>query len=249
MAIVGMRQAGENWAENRGQGPVWICGAAVITRQFVLTAAHCVGGRAPEKLVVRLGEYNLSSITDGPHQDRQVISVTLHPQFVSRQNDVALLRLDKPAEFGLTVRPVCLPVPGAPEATEAPRRVAGWGKLSFAGAGAAVLQEAKLILVPAEACEDIYRRLSSFSESFPGGGFLGTKLCAVDPSSRGADACQGDSGGPLTGLRSDGRFSLDGIVSLGVGCGDPDFPGVYTRVESYVPWIVAVIATAEAEAA
>ncbi|KAF0288680.1 Proclotting enzyme [Amphibalanus amphitrite] len=249
MAVIGMRQPGENWAENRGQGPVWICGGAVVTPRFVLTAAHCVGGRALDKLVVRLGEYNLSSTTDGPHQDRLVSAVTLHPQFVSRQNDVALLRLDVPAEFGLLVRPVCLPVPGAPVPPPGLRRVAGWGRLSFEGAGAAVLQEAKLTLVPADACESIYRRLSSFGESFPGGGFLGTKLCAVDPSTRGADACLGDSGGPLTGLRPDGRFALVGIVSLGVGCGDPDFPGVYTRVESYVPWIVAVIATAEAEAA
>ena len=55
-----------------------------------------------------------------------------------------------------------------------------------------------------------------------------------------SDLCpQGDSGGPMT-LRdpSSGRVQLVGIVSSGVGCGHPKFPGVYTRVSMYVDWIL-----------
>ena len=29
-----------------------------------------------------------------------------------------------------------------------------------------------------------------------------------------------------------------GIVSLGKGCGDPRFPGLYTRVSSMMPWLI-----------
>ena len=48
----------------------------------------------------------------------------------------------------------------------------------------------------------------------------------------GADSCQGDSGGPLS---CNGK--LAGIVSFGIGCGRPMYPGIYTKVEKYTSWI------------
>ena len=43
---------------------------------------------------------------------------------------------------------------------------------------------------------------------------------------------QGDSGGPLT---VGGK--LVGIVSWSIGCGESEYPGVYTRVSKYIDWI------------
>ena len=53
---------------------------------------------------------------------------------------------------------------------------------------------------------------------------------------------QGDSGSPLicrTG--EEGEFQVTGIVSLGRGCGDTKYAGVYTRVSAFKEWIEQVI--------
>ena len=66
----------------------------------------------------------------------------------------------------------------------------------------------------------------------------------------GVDACQGDSGGPASVLKGGRQTQVRvieillrqpipqiGIVSLGKGCGDPRFPGLYTRVSSLLTWL------------
>lgn len=49
---------------------------------------------------------------------------------------------------------------------------------------------------------------------------------------------QGDSGGPLMYQLENSRWITIGVVSWGIGCGNKNSPGIYTKVSNYIPWII-----------
>ncbi|XP_037087887.1 coagulation factor X-like [Pollicipes pollicipes] len=225
--------------EQRPSRISWFCGGALLNERFVATAAHCLGQFQKNRLLVRVGDFDLHYDTDAAHQDLLVDRIYLHPAYehYRKHNDLALLRLSTAARLGPLVRPVCLP-PAGVNLTGQWTSLAGWGHTDFGGESSAVLQEVRLPLVDTATCEAHYRTLgNNFQQDFAPG-FGDTKICAHDTTGHGRDSCQGDSGGPMTFRDpASGRVQLVGIVSTGVGCGHPTFPGVYTRVAMYVDWI------------
>ena len=92
-------------------------------------------------------------------------------------------------------------------------------------------QTCQYVRVPTITNSDCNNNYSDYELSI-----LNSMLCAGYPGEGGKDACAGDSGGPLV-CNENGNAVLAGVVSWGTGCGESDYPGVYSRVTHVLDWI------------
>ncbi|XP_064075556.1 serine proteinase stubble-like [Vanessa tameamea] len=213
------------------------CGAALLNENWAITAAHCVERVPPSELLVRLGEYDLAN-EEEPYgfAERRVQIVASHPHFdpATFEYDLALLRFYEPVTFQPNILPVCVP-DDDDDYVGRTAYVTGWGRLYDEGPLPSVLQEVEVPVINNTACESMYLA-AGYNEHIPN-----IFICAGWKKG-GSDSCEGDSGGPMVVPRGrDGRFVLSGIISWGIGCAEPNQPGVYTRISEFRDWINQIL--------
>ncbi|XP_077574798.1 trypsin [Stigmatopora nigra] len=198
------------------------CGGSLINKYWVITAAHCDIG--VNKMMIVAGDYSLI-IYEGTEQELLPQLLLPHPEYNSatEDNDIMLIKLRSPVVLNSFVSIALLAWQGASIVEGRLCRVSGWGYTNpRGGLIPSVLRTVRLPIISSQKCNS--------SGSF-NGNITENMICA-GYSGGGKDACQGDSGGPLV---CDGL--IHGLVSWGNGCGDAQFPGVYTAVSNYRRWI------------
>ncbi|XP_066949425.1 trypsin-1-like [Macrobrachium rosenbergii] len=208
-----------------------ICGAAVYSNMWAITAAHCVGNAFVDKesLQIVAGEYSLKS-PDGSEQRIGVAEIVVHEEFdpLTLANDIALLKLKSWLYYDRNVQPVDLAFWGY--APQGKCVLSGWGATREEGATSDVPSYVRLPVVSDSSCEGYYE----------GSGLsVGSSTLCAGYEGGGADACSRDDGGPLV-CATGGHKYLVGIASFGIGCGRPRQPGVYTEVSYFAQWIAKV---------
>ncbi|KAJ8682241.1 hypothetical protein QAD02_018033 [Eretmocerus hayati] len=203
------------------------CGGTLINDRYVITAAHCVKGFIWFLIKVHFGEHN--HCLEKPAETRFVVRAFVGDfSFRNFHDDIALLRLNERVPLSETIRPICLPNNRDLSYAGETAIATGWGSLKEAAKPSCSLQSVELPVMSVDECRNTSYSSKIITESM---------LCAGYPQGE-KDSCQGDSGGPLINVRKDNKYELIGIISWGNGCGRAGYPGVYTRVTSFIDWIM-----------
>ncbi|XP_049858672.1 CLIP domain-containing serine protease HP8-like [Schistocerca gregaria] len=226
------------------------CGGSLITRRYVLTVSHCVNGRtlgSYKLLSVRLGEWDQRTDVDcdgdfcaPPAEDFGIEEAVPHPRYEplssrSASNDIALLRLDRNVPNSPFIRTICLPItPEMRQATFVGKNLvlAGWGRTEKGGSTPVKLY-IEVPVVDEQTCQQRYARWDRH--------IVSSQICAGGRG--GDDSCASNSGSALMALEGQPpRAYLIGVDSYGRrDCGVVGHPDVYTRVSSFLTWILDTI--------
>ena len=136
------------------------CGGSIISKQHVLTAAHCTIDRdtdevkVPEAIEVLVGEHNTA---DNIMDARAISAITNHPSFdkANLDFDFSILTLKSSLAFSSTVAPICIPASVSSLYTNSLATVTGWGETA-SGYSSSTLQKVDVTVLSNQQCVSSY---------------------------------------------------------------------------------------------
>lgn len=223
--MVSLRFPDGSILDGENVGGQHFCGGALIEKNIVLTAGHCLKPNGFTNVDVHIGRFEREGDDDGRFQAFKTIDTRIHPDFEFNSGwsnfDIALLVLDGESQ----VSPIAYAKNEDGLTTGTESTVIGWGRTEEQNSDSLSdrLLQAQVPIVGREECRNLFIDPALITTSM---------ICA---GKRGTDACQFDSGGPLLHNKQ-----VVGLVSWGIGCGG-DEPGVYSSIGATANWIESQI--------
>ncbi|XP_059161623.1 serine protease 1-like isoform X1 [Physella acuta] len=226
------------------------CGGVLISDQWLVSAGHCfedsnwrwkaslgsvrykpsfgdrffnLVGKVIDSDRLRVWEVKVERIIIHPHINRTEFS-----------NDIALVKLSKavPAS-GRYSNIRSIPLPSEEDSSfPQPGQVCvtkGWGCTTKDQGPSSHARQIEIPVLEPAVCNLTYRKS------------MDNRICAGHIN-MGVGVCQGDSGSPLA-CKKGNNYALAGIVSFNSKHHPENYPAVFTKIHSYIPWIKSVMTT------
>ncbi|XP_067634244.1 hypodermin-A-like [Eurosta solidaginis] len=192
----------------------YVCAGSMVNLETVITVAHCVTNIEAPYIEVKVGVTNMNAAG----QVRNVQCLIIPPTYDEEiaHMDIAAIKVNPPFIESSAIKPIALCNTKLKPYTE--MRISGWGAIRKASKEPTeLLRTAFVDIISKQYCARSFKHIQALTSSM---------ICA-GLGKGGSDRCFGDSGAPGV---VNGQICA--VVSAGKGCGDPNYPGIYTNLNN-----------------
>ncbi|RZC38039.1 serine protease [Asbolus verrucosus] len=212
----------------RINGNQYFCGGALISANYVLTAAHCA--EVMRSVDVILGAHNITNSEEDTQVKIPGQQIIIHENYngTSYLNDITLIKLNTTVTFNDNIQPVALPSDSSANYVGQIGKATGWGLVK--DVPFPTISDMSDVLMGVDVEVDDLEDCASYYNDEEDTYITATNICTSGYRNKGT--CNGDSGGPvvLNGI-------IIGVTSFGTTECEMCTPSVYTDVGKYLDWI------------